>query len=139
LLFHNDLDNTTAALPDILKSLKADGYELVGVEDLIYPDNYTINSEGRQIRVSESLIDLDAQKVEEVMAQYSEQIQAAGITKEQLSAIAAAVKSKDLSSLPDDIKPIAAQVMAKINESGNSSPDTSTPDNSSPENSAPAK
>lgn len=139
LLFHNDLDNTTAALPDILKSLKADGYELVGVEDMIYPDNYTINSEGRQIPVSESLIDIDAEKVEEVMAQYSEQIQAAGITKEQLSAIAAAVKSKDLSSLPDDIKPIAAQVMAKINESGNSSPDTSTPDNSSPENSAPAK
>lgn len=139
LLFHNDLENTTAALPDILKSLKADGYELVGVEDMIFFDNYTINSEGKQIPVNESLIDLDNEKIEQVMAQYSDQIKASGITDEQLSAALAAIKSGDLSALPEEVKPIAAQVMAKINENGNSSPDTSVPDNSAPENSASAK
>ncbi len=116
LLFHNDLENTTAALPDILKSLKADGYELVGVEDLIFFDNYSINSDGRQIPVSESLIDFSNEKIEQVMAQYSDQITAAGITDEQLAAAVAAIKSGDLSELPDEIKPIATQVMAKIND-----------------------
>ncbi len=115
LLFHNDLENTTAALPDILKSLKADGYELVGVEDLIFFDNYSINSDGRQIPVSESLIDFSNEKIEQVMAQYSDQITAAGITDEQLAEAVAAIKSGDLSELPDEIKPIATQVMAKIN------------------------
>lgn len=115
LLFHNDLENTTAALPEILKSLKADGYELVGVEDLIFFDNYSINSDGRQVQISESLIEFNEEKIEQVMAQYSDQITAAGITDEQLAAAVAAIKSGDLSKLPDEIKPIATQVMAKIN------------------------
>lgn len=117
LLFHNDLENTTAALPNILKSLKADGYEIVGVEDMIFFDNYSINSDGRQIPISESLIEFSEEKIEQVMAQYSDQIAAAGITDEQLTAAVAAIKSGDLSSLPAEIKPIAAQVMAKINGS----------------------
>lgn len=115
LLFHNDLDNTTAALPEILRSLKADGYELVGVEDMIYFDNYTINSDGTQVPVSESLIEFSDEKIEAVMKQYSGQIAASGVTEEQLSAAVAAIKSGDISSLPDEIKPIAAQVLAKIN------------------------
>ncbi len=124
LLFHNDLENTTAALPGILKSLKADGYELVGVEDMILFDNYSINSDGRQIPISESLIEFSEEKIEQVMAQYSDQITAAGITDEQLAAAVAAIKSGDLSSLPEEIKPIAAQVMAKIStaNSGTSQP-----------------
>lgn len=121
LLFHNDLDNTTAALPEILRSLKADGYDLVGVEDMIYFDNYTINSDGKQVAISESLIEFSDEKIEAVMSQYSGQIAAAGITEEQLSAAVAAIKSGDISSLPDEIKPIAAQVIAKIN-----APDTNT-------------
>lgn len=132
LLFHNDLDNTTAALPEILRSLKADGYDLVGVEDMIYFDNYTINSDGKQVPVSESLIEFSDEKIEAVMSQYSGQIAAAGITEEQLSAAVAAIKSGDISSLPDEIKPIAAQVIAKINapDTNTSQPEsTSTPDN----------
>lgn len=130
LLFHNDLENTTAALPNILKSLKADGYEIVGVEDMIFFDNYSINSDGRQIPISESLIEFSEEKIEQVMAQYSDQIAAAGITDEQLTAAVAAIKSGDLSSLPAEIKPIAAQVMAKINGSDDetSQPQTDTSD-----------
>ncbi len=124
LLFHNDLDNTTAALPEILKSLKADGYDLVGVEDMIYFDNYSINSDGMQVPISESLIEFSDEKVEAVMAQYSDQIAAAGITKEQLSAVVDAIKKGDVSELPENIKPIATQVMAKINDA---SADTSQP------------
>ncbi len=139
LLFHNDLDNTTAALPEILKSLKADGYDLVGVEDMIYFDNYSIDSDGTQFPISESLIEFSDEKVEEVMAQYSEQIEAAGITKEQLSAIVEAIKSGDISGLPDNIRPIASQVMAKINDDDTDSSSQPQDDTSSAPDSDPSK
>lgn len=127
ILFHNDLDNTTAALPEILKQLKSDGYQFVGVKDLIYPDNYTIDSEGRQHPISESLLDFDQNNVEEVLAQYSDKLSAAGVTDEQLAAAVAAIKSGDISALPQELQPIAAQVMAKITEAA----DTPEPDDSS--------
>lgn len=49
LLFHNDLENTTEALPDILTKLTQKGYECVKVEEMIYSDNYTIDNTGKQI------------------------------------------------------------------------------------------
>ncbi len=124
ILFHNDLDNTTAALPEILKQLKSDGYQMVGMKDLIYPDNYTIDSEGRQHPISESLLGFDEKEVEEVLAQYSDKLSAAGITDEQIAAAVAAIKSGEISALPQELQPIAAQVMAKISEAAeNSEPD----------------
>lgn len=121
ILFHNDLDNTTAALPEILKQLKSDGYQMVGVKDLIYPDNYTIDSEGRQRPISESLLGFDEKEVEEVLAQYSDKLSAAGITDEQIAAAVAAIKSGGISALPQELQPIAAQVMAKISEAAENS------------------
>lgn len=120
ILFHNDLDNTTAALPEILKQLKADGYQLVGVEDLIYTDNYTIDANGRQHLISESLIDIDGQNIEQVMAQYSEQLTAAGISEEQIAAAAEAIRNGDIDSLPKELQPVAAQVAAKLEKAANS-------------------
>ncbi len=67
LLFHNDLENTTEALPDILKSLKAQGYEFVGVEDMIYFENYTIDATGKQIP-GEDAVNLTDSRADEVMA-----------------------------------------------------------------------
>ncbi len=48
LLFHNDLENTTKALPAILKNLKEQGFELCKVSELIYTENFTIDSNGKQ-------------------------------------------------------------------------------------------
>lgn len=133
LLFHNDLENTTEALPDILKSLKKDGFELVTVKDLIYPDNYTIDANGRQIPTSQSSINLSEEKIEAVIAQYSDMIAAAGITDEQIAAAVSAIKSGDLSTLPAELQPLAAEVMARVNagtssgtSSGNSNTSSST-------------
>ena len=50
VLFHNDADHTPAALPNILKCLKDDGYEFVFIEDLIYKDNYEIIHDGTQCK-----------------------------------------------------------------------------------------
>ena len=50
VLFHNDADHTPAALPNILKTLKKDGYEFVFISDLIYKDNYEIKHDGTQCK-----------------------------------------------------------------------------------------
>jgi polysaccharide deacetylase family sporulation protein PdaB len=49
VLFHNAAKNTPNALPMIIESLQAKGYELVPISELIYTENYEINHEGRQI------------------------------------------------------------------------------------------
>ena len=50
VLFHNDADHTPAALPNILKCLKDEGYEFVFINDLIYKDNYEIIHDGTQCK-----------------------------------------------------------------------------------------
>lgn len=52
LLFHTDKENTHSALPSIIKSLKAEGYEFVTVSNLIYKENYDIDANGEQYLVS---------------------------------------------------------------------------------------
>ena len=49
VLFHNGALNTPAALPTVLKTLQAQGYQIVPVSQLILRDNYTIDSTGMQI------------------------------------------------------------------------------------------
>ena len=53
VLFHNDAEHTPEALPNILKTLKEQGYEFVFIEDLIYKENYEIKHDGTQCKISE--------------------------------------------------------------------------------------
>ncbi|HHV71809.1 MAG TPA: polysaccharide deacetylase family protein [Clostridia bacterium] len=43
VLFHNNGENTTDALRQILPKLKAEGYQIVPISELIYQDNYYID------------------------------------------------------------------------------------------------
>lgn len=52
LLFHNDLKNTTEALPGLLTKLKQSGFEFAKVSDLIYTKDYKIDNAGKQIQVA---------------------------------------------------------------------------------------
>lgn len=113
LLFHNDLQNTTEALPNILKGLKEKGFEFVTIDELVLHDNYTIDANGEQQPTAQSLSLTDKQ-VEEVMAKYRGELTAAGMTEEQLSEAAKAVKSGDLSALPEELRPLAQEVIARI-------------------------
>lgn len=114
LLFHNDLDNTTAALPGILEELSAQGYTFVTVNDLIYKEDYTIDANGMQIPVSRSAIDLSDENIQQVMAQYSDVIKAAGITDEQLAQAAAAIKSGNVEALPKELQPMALEIRQRL-------------------------
>ena len=53
VLFHNDADHTPAALPNILKCLKDEGYEFVFISDLIYKKNYEIKHDGTQCKLKD--------------------------------------------------------------------------------------
>lgn len=48
-LFHNAAKYTPQALGPLLEKLQKDGYEIVPISQLIMKENYTINSQGRQI------------------------------------------------------------------------------------------
>lgn len=50
ILMHNGAKYTAQALSKIIEGLKNKGYEIVPVSQLIYTDNYHINSEGKQIK-----------------------------------------------------------------------------------------
>lgn len=111
LLFHNDLENTTEALPDILTSLRDKGYEFVTVSDLIYWEDYSIDSNGMQIPVSKSSLDITPENVEEVMAQYKDDIVASGVPMEQvLQAVEAIKAGKDI---PEEILAVMADLNTK--------------------------
>ncbi len=49
ILFHNGTRQTASALPELLDALIDSGYEFTAVSDLIYKDNYSIDSAGCQI------------------------------------------------------------------------------------------
>lgn len=122
LLFHNDLQNTTEALPNILKGLKEKGFEFVTIDELVLHDNFTIDANGEQQPTAQSL-NLTDKQVEEVMAKYRGELTAAGMTEEQLSEAAKAVKNGDLSALPEELRPLAQEVIARLQ---NDTSDTST-------------
>ena len=50
ILMHNGTENTALALDKIIKNIKEKGFEIVPVSDLIYKDNYSIDSQGVQHR-----------------------------------------------------------------------------------------
>ena len=101
VLFHNDLENTTEALPQILEQLSQKGYEFVPVSELIYTENYTIDPNGMQIPIVQSNTEITPENVDEVMAQYSEQLHSAGVSAEQMALAAQALKSG--AEIPDEV------------------------------------
>lgn len=50
VLMHNGAKYTAEALPKIIEGLRAKGYELVPISQLIYRDNYHLDVTGRQIQ-----------------------------------------------------------------------------------------
>ena len=50
ILSHNGTKHTADSLDMLIKNIKQKGLEVVTISDLIYKENYTINSAGTQIR-----------------------------------------------------------------------------------------
>jgi polysaccharide deacetylase family sporulation protein PdaB len=49
ILMHNGAKNTPEALPKIIDMIKAEGYQIVPISELIYKENYTMDTQGKQI------------------------------------------------------------------------------------------
>ena len=123
VLFHNDLENTTQALPQVLELLSGEGYEFVPVGELIYTDDYTIDANGMQIPTVQSSTVITPDNADEVLAQYSDDLKAAGFTNEQLTAAGQAVK--DGAEIPEQVAEVLAGLSANAVESATDT--TSTP------------
>lgn len=52
VLFHNAADHTPEALPNIIQTLKNEGYTFVKIQDLVLPQPYSIDNAGVQHPVS---------------------------------------------------------------------------------------
>ena len=50
ILSHNGTKHTADSLDMLLKNIKQKGLEVVTVSELIYLENYTINSNGTQVK-----------------------------------------------------------------------------------------
>lgn len=50
ILSHNGTKHTADSLDMLLKNIKQKGLKVVTVSDLIYLENYTINSNGTQVK-----------------------------------------------------------------------------------------
>lgn len=50
ILMHNNSDHILEALPLIIRYLKAEGYSMVKLSDLVYQSDYNINNNGLQIK-----------------------------------------------------------------------------------------
>ena len=50
ILMHNGAKHTAEALPKVIEGLKAKGYKIVPISELIYTGNYEIDHTGMQIK-----------------------------------------------------------------------------------------
>lgn len=50
ILMHNGAKYTAQALPTVIETLQAEGYEIVPISELIYKDDYHLDVTGRQIK-----------------------------------------------------------------------------------------
>jgi len=48
ILMHNGAKNTPEALPKIIDAIKEEGYEIVPISQIIYKENYSMDSQGKQ-------------------------------------------------------------------------------------------
>lgn len=58
ILFHNAAKNTPEALPRILEKLQNDGFKIIKINDLIYKDNYYMDTAGKQIPINKEVTPL---------------------------------------------------------------------------------
>ncbi len=49
ILMHNGAKNTPEALPKIIDVIKEEGYQIVPISEIIYKENYKMDSQGKQI------------------------------------------------------------------------------------------
>ena len=106
LLFHNDLENTTEALPEVLSSLKEQGFEFCKVSELIYRENYTVDGTGKQTELKETIADVmtfsDNSDINGVFETLRENLTVADIEEYQNNGITAELMQKMMTLLSDE-------------------------------------
>lgn len=128
MLFHNDLENTTEALPQILTALRDEGYEFVPVSELIFPEDYCIDSDGTQKAIVQSSLPTEGE-LAEALALHSDELSAMGISPEQAAQAVSALSDGGAlpDGLPDEVSEVIAQISRELSPT-ETVPTTEAPD-----------
>ena len=142
LLFHNDLENTAQALPQLLTALKQKGFTFSRVSDMVYYDSYHIDSNGTQIYDATALLPTavysDNQLINESMEILRQNLSlqelydlTGGVTQDMADRVEALLNSEQKSALQEasfeDLREAFTNLIAAVEQEQGIEPTVTTP------------
>ena len=142
LLFHNDLENTAQALPQLLTALRQKGFIFSRVSDMIYYDSYHIDSSGVQISDVTALVPTafysDNYLINESMEILRQNLSlqelynlTGGVTQEMADRIEALLNEEQILALQeasfDELKEAFTNLIAAVEQEQGIDPTVTTP------------
>lgn len=142
LLFHNDLENTAQALPQLLTALKQKGFTFSRVSDMVYYDSYHIDQNGTQIYDVTALIPTavysDDPLINESMEILRQNLSlqelydlTGGVTQEMADRVEALLNEEQIAALQEasfeDLKEAFTNLIAAVEQEQGVDPIVTTP------------
>ena len=142
ILFHNDLENTAQALPELLTALKQKGFTFSRVSDMVYYDSYHIDSNGTQIYDATALLPTavysDNQLINESMEILRQNLSlqelydlTGGVTQDMADRVEALLNSEQKSALQEasfeDLREAFTNLIAAVEQEQGVEPTVTTP------------
>ena len=142
LLFHNDLENTAQALPQLLTALRQKGFTFSRVSDMIYFDSYHIDGNGMQISDTTALVPTalysDNQLINESMEILRQNLSlqelydlTGGVTQEMADRVEALLTEEQILALQeagfDELREAFTNLIAAVEQEQGIDPAVTTP------------
>lgn len=142
ILFHNDLENTAQALPELLTALKQKGFTFSRVSDILYSDSYHIDSNGVQIYDVTALIPTVAYSDDPLINESMEILRqnltlqelydlTGGVTQEMADRVEALLSEEQKTALQeasfDDLKEAFTNLISAVEQEQDIDPTVTTP------------
>ena len=142
LLFHNDLENTAEALPQILTALKQKGFTFSRVSDMVYDDSYHIDGNGVQIYDVTALIPTAVYSDDPLLNESMEILRqnlslqelydlTGGVTQDMADRVEALLSEEQKAALQeasfDDLKEAFTNLIAAVEQEQGVEPTVTTP------------
>ena len=142
LLFHNDLENTAQALPQLLTALRQKGFVFSRVSDMVYTENYHIDSNGTQIYDHAALIPTAVYSDDPLINESMEILRqnmslqelydlTGGVTQEMADRVEALLNEEQIAALQeasfDDLREAFTNLIAAIEQDQGIEPSVTTP------------
>ena len=142
LLFHNDLENTAQALPQLLTALKQKGFVFSRVSDMVYYDSYHIDGNGTQIYDVTALVPTAAYSDDPLINESMEILRqnmslqelydlTGGVTQEMADRVEALLTAEQIAALQeasfDTLREAFTNLIAAVEQEQGAEPYVTTP------------